>query len=116
MRTVFTATSEGALRTTYELPKAQEDYEHIVKALDIIEKNMADRDMLNVSDKDVLKSSTAKEGAENRDMLDVVKIDGKPAPIGVSPDELLQRAVMEKSVIDAEFVKISSAAQARGKS
>lgn len=77
---------------------------------------MAERDMLNVSDKDVIKSSTAKEGAENRDMLDVVKMDGKPATVGVSLDELFQRAGKEKSIVDAEFVKISSAAQARRKS
>lgn len=112
------ASREGALRTPYELSKAQEDYENIVKALDIIEKSMADRNMLNVSDRDVVISSTTKDGMEDRDMLDVVKLEGRSTTIAVSLEGLLKKAVTEKSIVDAEFGKIgsaASAAQARGK-
>lgn len=74
------------MHTPYDLAKAQKDYEQIAMALAIIEKSMEERDMLNVSDKDVV-------------------VIG-----GVTLEELHQRAVLHKSTVDAEFQKIATAA------
>lgn len=82
---------EGALHTPYDLAKAQKDYEQIAVALAIIEKGMEERDMLNVSDKDMVKA---------------------PKLGGVTLEELHRRAVLHKSAVDSEFQKISSAASA----
>lgn len=108
---------ENALYDHYELSKAQKDYEKIVMALDIIEKSMADHDMLNVSDKDLVKSSSHPN--ITRDMLDVAQGHAKHAKLAPNLEELYQRAVAEKFSVDAEFDKIgiaTSAAQAGGKS
>lgn len=85
----FCVFREGALHTPYDLAKAQKDYEQIAVALAIIEKGMEERDMLNVSDKDMVKGSNLG---------------------GVALEELHQRAVLHKSAVDSEFQKISSAA------
>lgn len=109
--------SDNALFDHYELSRAQKDYEKIVLALDIIEKSMADHDMLNVSDKDLVKSSA--HPSVDRDMMDVTQGNVKEGKVAPTLEELYQRAVGEKFSVDAEFDKIgiaASAAQAGGKS
>eukprot|EP00177_Eucheuma_denticulatum_P001089 GFKZ01001984.1.p2 GENE.GFKZ01001984.1~~GFKZ01001984.1.p2 ORF type:complete len:147 (+),score=40.36 GFKZ01001984.1:101-541(+) len=101
---------ENALYDRYELSKAQKDYEKIVMALDIIEKSMADHDMLNVSDTDLVKSSS--QPNVSRDMLDVGQGDVKQGEMAANLEELYQRAVAEKFKVDAEFDKIGVATSA----
>lgn len=91
MHCLFEGSREGSLHTPYELSKARKDYEAIAVAIKIIEKSMEDRDMLNVSDQDVAVST--KSG-------------------GKGLDELVQRAVSQKSMVDAEFQKVAAAADA----
>jgi len=77
------------LHTPYDLATAQKDYEMIAVALAKVEKGMEDRNMLFVTDKDMMSSSNSG---------------------GQSPDELLQRALAQKTSVDTDFQKIATAA------
>lgn len=95
----FLTKVENALYTPYDLIQAQKDYEQIVYALDVIEKSMSERDMLNVTDKDLLIKQPTSQQPQPQQQQQPVTLE-----------QLHQRAVVYKSTVDADFQKIAAAA------
>lgn len=87
----FLRNIEGALHTPYELASAQKDYEMIIVALAKVERGMEERNMLHVTEMDKMRVND-----EN----------------GQTADQLLQRALVEKTNADTDFQKIATAASA----
>lgn len=81
--------SECALHTPYDISHAQKDYEAILVALTQVQKNLEEKDILNISPTDKLSDKT------------------EPAVLA-----LLEKAVEQKSAVDSEFEKMLDAARA----
>ncbi|CAN8072643.1 unnamed protein product [Agarophyton chilense] len=87
----FLAKIENALHVPYDAARARKDFETISSMLVNLEKVMEERDILHMRDRDYI---------------------GPGKPNGSTIDELVDKAMTQKTTVDAEFHKLTSAAAA----
>lgn len=96
---------EGSLHVAYNPSRAQKDYDKIIQTLDELEKHMSEHDMLNATTHDINKSGLGAAAAAS--LKDIPTIG-----IANNMEELLERAVKEKTSIDVDYGKVEEAAAA----